>query len=94
MRNRLPIVLAGLLLVGALLCPKPVRPNKVDAGALFVRVMEAELKSLPRALPPAKILRMRDLIERNYTFSVAGEDFVAGRAAWVLAIRPRIKGRP
>jgi len=37
---------------------------------------------------------MVGLLKRNYTPLVEGEDAIAGRAAWVLRLKPRIKHRP
>ena len=89
MTKRLPIVFAALLLIGVLACPKPRGANEVDPVRCFEHAFRAEAGA-----GSATSRRMRVLIERNYTFSVAGEDTIAGRGAWVLAIRPRIKKRP
>ena len=89
MKNRLPIAFAALLLLGALVCPKPPGPSRIDPHRCFEHAFRAEAGP-----DSATSRRMRELIERNYTFSISGEDVVAGRKAWVLGIRPKIKQRP
>ena len=60
-----------------------VRQNKIlkgDAVKKFDKLMSAE--------------REKELLLKNYRLSVIKEDKVAGRAAWVLELRPLTPGKP
>ncbi len=102
MSTRILVTFAALILAAVLVCPKPRGATEVDPVECFRRCFDqASCAEAGEALGREatserrdRLHRMRGLVERNYSFSVSGEDTVAGRKTWVLAIRPRVKKRP
>lgn len=101
MSRKLAVITVAALLLGLLFSPRKPVSERMDPDELLRSILQSyQIKSNGPLAPGFhetfwldKASRDR-LVLRNYTPLVEGQERIAGREAWVLRLKPRVKYRP